>query len=174
MNPDNLTPARPSRPRGSVCVVVVGRDGDEHLSACLQSLTAHSPADTEIVSVEPATAAVARALVRAAPADVMLVLEPWARSGTGVGTRINYDPHKDSSGGLPRPPHAALFHELVHALYNAGGNQLGREDSSIETAGGRLFELMAVGLPPFDTRPFSENMFRAAWPGGCSPRRAYP
>lgn len=105
---------------------------------------------------------------------VMLVLEPWARSGKGVGTRINYDPHKDSAGGLPRPPHAALVHELIHALYNAGGNQLGREDSSNETAGGRLFELMAVGLPPFDGRPFSENRFRAEWPAGCAPRQRYP
>lgn len=105
---------------------------------------------------------------------LMLVLEPWARPGVGVGTRINYDPQKDQSGGLPRPPHAALFHELVHALYNAGGNQLGREDSASEDNGGRLFELMSVGLPPFDTRPFSENQFRAEWPAGCAPRRQYP
>jgi hypothetical protein len=105
---------------------------------------------------------------------LMLVLEPWARSGNGCGTRINYDPHKDQAGGLPRPPHAALFHELVHALYNASGDQLGREDSSLESAGGRLFELMSVGLPPFDTRPYSENQFRAAWPAGCAPRAQYP
>lgn len=102
------------------------------------------------------------------------VLQPWLRSGNGCGTRINYDPHKDSAGGLPRPPHAALFHELVHAYYNACGDQLGREDSSLESAGGRLFELMSVGLVPFDTRQFSENKFRAEWPGGCALRAKYP
>jgi len=132
-----------------------------------------TPIDLIVAQIDTWLAATARPTID--EMDVlMLVLEPWVRSGTGVGTRINYDPHKDQSGGLPRPPHAALLHELIHALYNAGGNQLGREDSADESNGGRLFELMSVGLPPFDTRPFSENKFRAEWPAGCAPRQRYP
>ncbi len=95
------------------------------------------------------------------------------KSGSGVGTRINYDPHKTSTAGIERPPQVKLFHELIHAYYNAGGNQLGREDSAMVTNGGRLFELMSVGLPPFDTAPFSENKLRAEWPG-CPQATVYP
>ena len=90
-----------------------------------------------------------------------LVLEPWLRNGTGASTLISYDPHKVIVANSHRPPQVALYHELVHAYYNAAGGQLGREDSIQETNGGRLFELMAVGLAPFDTRPVSENQFRA-------------
>ena len=103
---------------------------------------------------------------------LMLVLEPHAANGNGCGSRINYDPQKTSVASGPRPPEVALFHELVHAYYNAQGAQLGREDSSAEDAGGRLFELMSVGLPPFDTRPYSENAMRAAWPWAL--RGTYP
>jgi len=101
-----------------------------------------------------------------------LVLEPWLVNGTGTNTLINYDPHKVVASGTHRPPQVALFHELVHAYYNAAGGQLGREDSLNEDNGGRLFELMSVGLPPFDTRPYSENAFRHAL--GVSNRAQYP
>ncbi|QOJ15522.1 MAG: hypothetical protein HRU75_13110 [Planctomycetia bacterium] len=105
--------------------------------------------------------------------DVLcLALEPWLERGKGVSTRINYDPHKTHTAAGSRPPHVALFHELVHAYYNANGTQLGREDSVQEENGGRLFELMSVGLPPFDQRPYSENKFRAAL--GVGPRSKYP
>jgi hypothetical protein len=101
-----------------------------------------------------------------------LVLERWLRNGSGANTLVSYDPHKVVVAGVHRPPQVALFHELVHAYYNAAGGQLGREDSVSEANGGRLFELMAVGLPPFDTRPFSENQFRRAV--GVAPRPHYP
>jgi hypothetical protein len=101
-----------------------------------------------------------------------LVLEPWLTNGGGSNTLISYDPHKVKVGNLDRPPQVALFHELMHAYYNAAGGQLGREDSADENNGGRLFELMAVGLPPFDTRTFSENQFRVAL--GVAKRMAYP
>lgn len=105
--------------------------------------------------------------------DVLcLKLEPGLTRGGGVGTRINYDPHKVQTAAGSRPPHVALFHELVHAYYNAQGTQLGREDSVQESNGGRLFELMSVGLPPFDQRPYSENKFRAAL--GVPARAKYP
>lgn len=103
---------------------------------------------------------------------LMLVLEPWLVDGPGGNTRIDYDPNKLLVGGVMRPPHIALFHELVHAYYSAAGKQLGREDSLAETNGGRLFELMAVGLAPFNTRPYSENQFRTAL--GWALRTQYP
>jgi len=101
-----------------------------------------------------------------------LVLEPWLVNGGGSNTLINYDPHKVVAAGTHRPPQVALFHELVHAYYNAAGGQLGREDSLNEDNGGRLFELMSVGLPPFETRPYSENAFRQAL--GVQDRTQYP
>jgi hypothetical protein len=103
---------------------------------------------------------------------LMIVLEPWLNPGLGCATRINFDPHKEVVAGVRRPPHCGLFHELVHAYYNATGRQLGREDSLNEGNGGRLFELMAVGLGPFAARPFHENAFRAAI--GAPLRMAYP
>jgi hypothetical protein len=58
-------------------------------------------------------------------------------------------------------------------MYNAGGLQLGREDSSEESAGGRLFELMSVGLRPFHTERYSENALRRAWIPAVPPRPSY-
>ncbi len=103
---------------------------------------------------------------------IMLVLEDYLNPGAGVATRIYFDPHKEVVNGMTRPPHCGLFHELTHAYYNALGRQLGREDSLDEGNGGRLFELMSVGLGPFATRPFSENAFRTAL--GIPLRLSYP
>lgn len=103
---------------------------------------------------------------------LLLLLEDHLTPGAGVVTRIMFDPHKEIVQGKARPPHCGLFHELMHALYNAQGRQLGREDSIQEGNGGRLFEAMAVGLGLFGKRPLSENGFRAAL--GVSLRTAYP
>src|SRR5262249_38421158 len=103
---------------------------------------------------------------------LVVVLRRSLRNGPGVGTRINYDPHKTTASGLSRPPHVALFHELLHAHYNAMGGQPGAEESTDEGRGGRLFELIAVGMPPFDNYTFSENRFRAAL--GVPARPYYP
>jgi len=103
---------------------------------------------------------------------VALALEQWLDNGNGCGTRINYDPHKTQTANGSRPPHVALFHELAHAYYNAMGGQMGIEESSDQNAGGRLFELQAVGLQPFQDRDFSENKFRSEL--GVNPRLRYP
>jgi hypothetical protein len=58
--------------------------------------------------------------------------------------------------------------------YYARGEQLGSEDSQSGFRGGRHFELMSVGLPPFDTEPYSENALRAAWAPAVPARTAYP
>jgi hypothetical protein len=60
----------------------------------------------------------------------------------------------------------------MHGYYNASGSQLGCEESTDVKNGGRHFELMAVGLPPYDDEPYSENKFRTAW--GCALRLKYP
>lgn len=105
---------------------------------------------------------------------LLLVLRDWVNPGPGVVTRVDFDPLKTVAAGVNRAPHIALFHELVHAYYNALGRQLGREDSLNENNGGRLFELMSVGLGPFATAPFSENAFRAVFPGAHGLRLHYP
>ncbi|MEO8688021.1 MAG: M91 family zinc metallopeptidase [Solirubrobacteraceae bacterium] len=105
---------------------------------------------------------------------LMLVVQAGAAPGAGAHSRIDYDPLKLSVATGPRPPQVALFHELCHAYYSAQGQQLGREDSSAEANGGRLFELMAVGLPPFDARPYSENALRAGWAPQVAARPSYP
>lgn len=91
-----------------------------------------------------------------------LVLEPWMTAGLGCATRINYDPQKTVVNGQNRPPQVGLYHELVHAYYNAIGKQLGLEDSLNEGNGGRLFEAQALGLGDFGNRPICENKFRTA------------
>ncbi len=90
---------------------------------------------------------------------VVLILEPHLRNGTGGATRIHYNPLKTIVGGVHRAPECGLFHELVHAYYNAAGSQLSEECSTNEDIG-RYFELMAVGLPPFAGRPYHENAMR--------------
>ncbi len=98
--------------------------------------------------------------------DVLsLVLEPYMTAGIGTPSRIRYMPDVRESQNGERPPEVALFHELVHAYYNATGRQLGGEESlGGEQMGARLFELMAMGLPPFEDRQFHENRLRDAWP----------
>jgi hypothetical protein len=106
---------------------------------------------------------------------VCLVLEQWLRAGPGCGVIIAYDPDlvNAGAGAGNRPAAVALAHELTHAYYYARGTQLGTEDSSSELNGGRLFELMAVGMQPFNGRPYSENRMRATF-NGVGPRVSYP
>jgi hypothetical protein len=105
---------------------------------------------------------------------ISIVLEGSLRAGPGCGVIIAYDPDLANAGGGAgaRPPAVALAHELTHAYYYARGTQMGTEDSSSELSGGRLFELMAVGMAPFGARAHSENRMRAA--SGVGPRVQYP
>jgi hypothetical protein len=91
----------------------------------------------------------------------IFVLQDYLANSGGGSSIIYYNPCNPGAGAAARPPQCALFHELVHAYYNAGGCQLSQEDSSTERVG-RYFELMAVGLTPFAGRPYSENVMRAA------------
>jgi Effector protein len=95
---------------------------------------------------------------------ILLVLREYLQDADGGGSRVNYDPLKLGAGSNVRPPQIGLFHELVHAYYNAKGAQLSWEDSANERKG-RYYELMAVGLQPFTADPYSENKMRACFPG---------
>jgi hypothetical protein len=101
---------------------------------------------------------------------MVIVLKDRLRNGPGNSSMINYNPMKTVIGSGPRAPQCALFHELVHAYYNAQGAQLSTENSESEAVG-RYFELMAVGLPPFQNEPYSEN--RARTPFGALLRPYY-
>jgi glycosyltransferase involved in cell wall biosynthesis len=56
--------------------VIAADDGDEHLSSCLESVRAHTPADIPILTVPATTTAVNRALEQQAPTDIALLSEP--------------------------------------------------------------------------------------------------
>jgi glycosyltransferase involved in cell wall biosynthesis len=75
--------------RGSVCVVIAAREGDEHLDSCLESVRAHTPADVPILTVPATTAAVNRALEQQAPADVALLSEPCRVTAGWLGSLRN-------------------------------------------------------------------------------------
>jgi hypothetical protein len=100
---------------------------------------------------------------------LVLALERHLAPGQGADCRITYDPNYILGG---RPAYVGLFHELVHAYYFSKGKNLGLCDSSNVAAGGRHFELMAVGMAPFDQRRFSENKMRALC--GVPLRTVYP
>lgn len=101
--------------------------------------------------------------------DVLIIeLKDFVAKNNGADTQIYFDP---TYNALIRPPQVGLFHELVHAYYFAKGTNLGIEDSNSDKDGGRYFELMAMGLPPFDNKRFSENKIRLLY--GCALRASY-
>ena len=97
---------------------------------------------------------------------LLLILRDHLERGPGTNSFIMYNPLGDSLGNESRPAPIGLFHELVHAYYSARGEQLGTTDSSSPLNGGRFFEIMSVGMSPYDTAPYSENRLRQLWPHG--------
>ncbi|RZK32291.1 MAG: hypothetical protein EOO61_17065 [Hymenobacter sp.] len=96
--------------------------------------------------------------------------------GQGLAVVIEYTPFVENTGGLKdwntRPPAIGLAHELIHAEQAAHG-RMRREIT--ENPGGLdkdnphklsevgVYELEAVGVPPHDTYPFTENKIRSEW-----------
>jgi hypothetical protein len=96
--------------------------------------------------------------------DLMVwVLRDRLQDGAGSNCMVRYTPLKVQVGAGQRPAQIALFHELVHAYYEAQGRNMSAEDSQNEW-NGRYYEIAAVGLPPFDNAPCSENVARG-WMG---------
>lgn len=95
--------------------------------------------------------------------------------GVGTGSEIGYNPAKeyisDNEWGT-RPAAIGLAHELVHAEQAAYGRMsTAKADNDGRMDGGNpakpvqedVRELEAVGVPPQDEYPFSENKIRAEW-----------
>ncbi len=83
-------------------------------------------------------------------------------TGKGSDTIIKYNPAFTCSHRTKDwknyPPEIALAHELIHADDSA----YGRLDPD-EIDGVRNYERQAVGLPPYESKEFTENKFRLAW-----------
>ena len=100
------------------------------------------------------------------PDQLIRLLRPWLRSGTGSNSGIYFDPdgHQSCCGerGMQwRPPGIGLAHELCHAWRNATGNRLFDDAvaSSVDDD-----EVMTTGIPPYNAEKYTENRFRALWP----------
>jgi len=97
------------------------------------------------------------------------------KAGAGSNSVVEYNPDRTKIGDEPwetRPPGIGLAHELVHAEQAASGtmtpgttNNDARPDpadpSAIQQANTR--EVEAVGIPPNDTRDYTENKIRSEW-----------
>lgn len=103
-------------------------------------------------------------------------LQANGKAGAGTDSKIGYNPSILSAGSendwQTRPPAIGLAHELIHAEQAAYGRMIdGRAPNGPEskhsgsTAAKEvdIRELGAVGVPPYDTYPFSENKIRAQW-----------
>lgn len=112
---------------------------------------------------------------------ILTAMWDWARARPGNGGHSRVTWNKDSrSIGLTtgvrntRSKSIGLAHELVHAMYNARGLQMGRDnpepdDNGIPTQpSAALFEYQCVGLGIWANENISENAIRAQWHGVVS------
>lgn len=92
------------------------------------------------------------------------------RPGLGVASLVSWEPQGQSittTTGVvvQRSKSIGLAHELVHAMYNGAGQQMGIDNAHHSTA---LYEYMCVGLGVWANEPISENAIRAQWHGVVS------
>ncbi|HUT32677.1 MAG TPA: M91 family zinc metallopeptidase [Planctomycetota bacterium] len=97
------------------------------------------------------------------------------KAGKGTSSVIKFDPDRTAAGTQPwetRPAAIGLAHELVHAEQAAYGMTMDgyaandkRPDPADpkKTHQGDAREIEAVGIPPNDKRPFTENKIRSEW-----------
>jgi hypothetical protein len=93
-------------------------------------------------------------------------------NGAGSNTTIRYNPEFSAIGFSEpwqrQPPAIWLAHELIHADDAA----YGRMDPEMKD-GVRNYERQAIGLPPFETKEFTENRLRSEWIDPQPPRPRY-
>jgi hypothetical protein len=93
-------------------------------------------------------------------------------TGKGSNTTIKYNPTLyctfNTADRRKSPPEIALAHELIHADDAAHGRL-----EPDEINGVRNYERQAVGLPPYESKYFTENKFRASWHPPLPPRNRY-
>jgi glycosyltransferase involved in cell wall biosynthesis len=75
MRVNDLPQSSQNQPRGGVCVVVAGADGDERFERCVESVDLHSAAGAQTLRVPASAAALNRVLVTVAPADVVILAD---------------------------------------------------------------------------------------------------
>ncbi|HEX5082658.1 MAG TPA: M91 family zinc metallopeptidase [Blastocatellia bacterium] len=92
--------------------------------------------------------------------------------GSGSNTTIKYNPDLSSIGFAAawqkQPPAIWLAHELIHADDAAHGRM---DPEMID--GVRNYERQAIGLPPYESKEFTENRLRAEWSEPQPPRPLY-
>lgn len=98
-------------------------------------------------------------------------LKPDGTPGSGSNSTLNYNPNRTEIGDgteawTNRPPAVALGHEMVHVTQVQGG----RLDPA-QNGGTPNYENEAVGLPPFENAPHTENKIRSEL--GEAPRPYY-
>lgn len=81
--------------------------------------------------------------------------------GDGTDSTVYFNPSRTQIGDgtedwMVRPTEVGLGHELIHAEQAANGKQV-----KGKTDGTNNRELQAVGLPPYDKDPISENKLRS-------------
>jgi len=80
--------------------------------------------------------------------------------GPGSGSTVNYNPDRlqikdGSEEWMRRPPAVGLAHELVHVEQAQNGTWSDNKTDGVDND-----ELQAVGLPPFEDHPHTENKIR--------------
>jgi type VI secretion system secreted protein VgrG len=100
---------------------------------------------------------------------------PGSSPGPGTNSTVSYNPNRTTLGTEPwetRPPAIGLAHELIHAEQASNGTMsqgMAQNDlrpDPTDPSGyhqWRLREIEAVGIPPNDTRTFTENQIRSEW-----------
>ena len=95
---------------------------------------------------------------------VIVALYAESNTGTPTSSGITFNIRRGLQNDN-RPPAIGLAHELVHAYYNARGEQPGLDNSSSSTV---LYEMLCMGVGPWDNEAnpgrISENSIRAQWP----------
>jgi len=94
--------------------------------------------------------------------------------GRGAPSTVNFNSTKtfycvDDPAMHQRPPAVGLAHELIHALHNSQGVNLGLVAQSNQ----KLEELVTTGLPPYNFESLSDNKMRTQWPTNMELRLKY-
>jgi uncharacterized Zn-binding protein involved in type VI secretion len=98
---------------------------------------------------------------------------PWPgyKGGGSADAQVGYSPDRDRLAGVSedwanppnRPPDVGLFHELVHCddfTHGELDNDTDVPNGSRASEQVKAAEARAVGLPPYQNEPFSEDAYR--------------
>jgi type VI secretion system secreted protein VgrG len=111
--------------------------------------------------------------------------KPDGTPGSGSDSTVNYDPNNTTYGSEPwetRPPAIGLAHELIHADQADHGdttpgttNNDAHPDPSNPSAIAQVNtrEVETSGIPPNNTRPYTENKIRSEWTPSQPQRQWY-